>query len=509
MKFRSLFLLFLVCTNVLFAQKKTSKVPAPTPFESFDGFVNRMLTEWKVPGASVAIVKDGKLFYAKGYGLKDIKNNLPVTENTLFPIASCSKSFTSAALAILADEGKLDWNKPIKDYLPDFQLADEYATRTITARELVSHRTGLPRHDWTWLYANLDRQALYQRLKFLPLSKPVFAQYQYNNLMYMTAGILVERLSGKSWEDFVREKILTPLAMNQTVLTYPELFTSKDYSLSYRDNNGQWVEQGFGSNVDAIGPAGSIKSSATEMANWLLMQLNKGNFGQKQIVSATNLKENHTPQTIVAPAEVTFSELGYASYGMGWSINTYRGHLRLAHNGSIEGYRSQMTFFPNNNLGVVVLTNTGFADYHFVNTISNYVSDQWLGLSMIDWSARLKITQAEAKAKTDKAKADNAAKRKTDTHPSHSAEAYSGVYTHPAYGSITLEARGESDYVGAFHGLSFRLQHYHYDVFEGTGTFDQSKFEFKIDPQGAIDRVVVGIANAGDIAFKKVSPPAK
>ena len=360
------FVLLTLFVSVGFAQKKTAASLPADPLAGFDSFVNQMLIEWRVPGASVAIVKDCKLLYAKGYGFKDLKNNMPVTEKTLFPIASCTKSFTAAALAILVDEGKLDWNKPVKDYMPDFQLRDEFATRTITARDLVSHRTGLARHDWTWLYANLDRQGLYNRLKYLPFSKPLYAQYQYNNLMFMTAGVLIERISGKSWENFVREKILQPLNMKQTVLTYPELFQTTDYSLSYRDNEGQWTEQGFGSNVDAIGPAGSIKSNAVEMANWLIMQLNKGKFDTKQVVSAANLKENHTPHIIVSPAEVTFNELGYASYGMGWSINTYRGHLRLAHNGSIEGYRSQMTFFPHQNIGVVVLTNTGAVDYYFV-----------------------------------------------------------------------------------------------------------------------------------------------
>lgn len=508
MKSKLLLLLGLLAV-VAFGQKKTPPPPPVNPLTGFDTFVNQMLTEWRVPGASVAIVKDGKVLYAKGYGFKDLKNNLPVTENTLFPIASCTKSFTAAALGILADEGKLDWNKPVKDYLPDFQLHDEYATRTVTPRDLVSHRTGLPRHDWTWLYANLDRQSLYQRLKYLPLSKPVYAQYQYNNLMFMTAGILVERISGKSWENFVQEKILQPLAMKQTVLTYPELFQSSDYSLSYRDNNGQWLQQGFGSNVDAIGPAGSIKSNAVEMANWLIMQLNKGKFGDKQIISAASLKENHTPQTIVSPAEILYKELGYASYGMGWSINTYRGHLRLAHNGSIEGYRSQMTFFPNENFGVVILTNTGFADYNFVSTIANYVSDKWLDLPIIDWSSRLKTAQAEAKVKAEKAKQDLADKRKSDTKPSHSLDVYRGTYEHPAYGSFVLEPHGDDEFSGVFHGQPFTLKHYHYDVFMGTGIFDQLKFEFRIDQGGTIDHVLVNISNAGDTSFKKVTAAPK
>lgn len=502
---RSLYRLafFFLFTFVALAQKKTGTPPPADPLSGVDSFVNQMLIDWHVPGASVAIVKDGKLLYAKGYGFKDIQNNLPVTEKTLFPIASCTKSFTSAALAILADEGKLDWNKPIKEYLPDFQLQDEFATRTIAARDLVSHRTGLARHDLTWLYANLGRQSLYQRLKYLPLSKPLYAQYQYNNLMFMTAGVLIERISGKSWENFLREKILQPLNMTQTVLTYPELFQKEDYALSYRDSNGQWVEQGFGSNVDAIGPAGSIKSNAVEMANWLILQLNKGKFGEKQVVSETNLKENHTPQIIVSPAEVPFSELGYAAYGMGWSINTYRGRLRLAHNGSIEGYRSQMAFFPNENIGIVILTNTGAADYYFVNSVCNYLSDKWLNLPVIDWSSRLKIAQAEAKAKQEKAKEEDAAKRRSGTSPSHPAEAYAGTYEHPAYGSFVLESKSDGSYVGAFHGLPFTLTHYHYDIFDGTGIFDRTKFDFRISKTGEIERAVLSLANAGEIEFRK------
>ncbi|NBB22288.1 serine hydrolase [Runella sp. CRIBMP] len=504
MKPRYSFVFLFLLTFVTFAQKKNTPPPPTDPLTGFDAFVNQMLVEWRVPGASVAIVKDGKLLYAKGYGFKDIKKNLPVTEKTLFPIASCTKSFTSAALAILADEGKLDWNKPIKEYLPDFQLQDEFATRTVAARDLVSHRTGLPRHDLTWLYANLGRQSLYQNLKYLPLSKPLYAQYQYNNLMFMTAGVLIERLSGKSWENFLREKILQPLGMNQTALTYPELFQKEDYALSYRDSNGQWTEQGFGSNVDAIGPAGSIKSNAVEMANWLIMQLNKGKFGDKQIVSAANLKENHTPQIIVSPAEATFSELGYASYGMGWSINTYRGHLRLAHNGSIEGYRSQMAFFPNDNIGVVILTNTGAVDYYFVNAVCNYFSDKWLSLPVIDWTPRLKTAQAETKAKQEKAKLDNASKRKNNTAPSHILDSYAGTFEHPAYGTFVLEPKTDGTYVGAFHGLPFTLTHYHYDIFEGTGIFDQTKFDFKIGPTGEIERVTLHLTNAGEIDFQKV-----
>jgi hypothetical protein len=239
-----------------------------------------------------------------------------------------------------------------------------------------------------------------------------------------------------------------------------------------------------------------------------MMQLNKGKFGDKQIVSEANLKENHTPHIIVSPAEITFSELGYATYGMGWSINTYRGFLRLSHNGSIEGYRSQMAFFPNENLGVAVLTNTGLADYYFVNSVTNYVADRWLNLSIIDWPTRLKTAQAQAKAKTEKAKQENAAIDESQTRSPRTI--WTAIQWHLSNTLLTVlspwKLRGEEDFIGVFHGLPFTLKHYHYDVFRRyQRAFDQAKFDFRIDAKGAIDRVMVSLSNAGEIEFKKVA----
>lgn len=483
------------------AQKKKI-VPPPDPFQKLDSFVIQKMAEWKVPGCALSIVKDGKLLFAKGYGIKDIKTNAPVSANTLFPIASCSKSFTSACLAILADEGKLDWDKPVWEYMPDFELYDAYATRHVTARELVSHRTGLPRHDWVWVSSGLNRKEMFGRLKYLPPTKPIYAQYQYNNLMYMAAGVLIERLSGKTWETFMREKILSPLSMNRTVLTYPELFKSDDYSQSYRDEEGKAIEDDFKSNVDAIGPAGAVKSSVTEMSNWLLMQLGNGKLGEKVIVSEKNLKENHTPQTVIAPAEAKYAELGFGSYGMGWIMNSYRGHQRRQHNGSIEGFRSQMTVFPNDNLGVFITTNTGAADYYFVNTITNFVADKWLNMSLVDWSSRYQQERTEAKANAEKAKQENAARRQTTTKPSHTLESYAGVYEHPAYGKLELSVK-DGKLTGFFHENTFNLTHYHYDIFEGDTIFDMLKFSFDINNKGQISQVLIGIPNAGDTVFVK------
>jgi len=498
------FLLLLFVLSPAFAQKKKIKAPvASDTLQQLDVFVNKMLGEWSVPGAALCIVKDGKLLYAKGYGVKDVKTQAPVTAQTLFGIASCSKSFTAACLAILADEGKLDWNKPIKEYMPDFQLSDEHATRTITARDLVSHRSGLPRHDYVWVSAQLNRKEMFDRLKYLPLNKPIYAQYQYNNLMYMAAGMLIERLSGKTWETFMQEKILDPIGMKTTVLTYPEMLKSTDYALSYSDEKNPAKEAGFDSNVDGIGPAGAVKANVTEISNWLMLQLNKGKVGTQVIVSEKNLNENHTPLAVVQPAEAKYPELGFGTYGMGWNINTYRGHLRRQHGGSIEGYRSLMSVFPNDNMAVFITTNTGAVGYNFVNTITNYIVDTYLEKNVIDWNSRLRKDFTDAKEKSAKAKVDNETQRQKDTKPTHILGSYAGTYEHPAYGTLTLSIDGEA-LKADFHTEKIALRHYHYDIFEALGDWEGIKFKFLMNAKGDIDRVSLEMpAAAMDIELMK------
>jgi CubicO group peptidase (beta-lactamase class C family) len=490
------------CANLEAQRKKNQQLTQADTINDISAFIYQTMSNWKVPGCAVSIVKDGKYYFSSGYGLRDTRKQLPVTTNTIFPIASCTKAFTATALAILADEGKLDWNKPVREYMPDFQLFDDATTRMITAKDLLSHRTGLPRHDLVWLYGTKSRKEMFGSLKYLSPTKPAFAQYQYNNLMYMAAGVLVERLSGKTWEEFIRTKILNPLAMKTTVLDYNELFRSADYSLSYKLVNENYEEVGFGSNVDALGPAGSIKTTASEMQNWLLMQLQNGKFNEQEIVSAKNLKETHTPIQVVYPAEAKYPELGFGTYGMGWTINTYQGKLRRQHNGSIEGYRSQTTVFPNNSLGIFITTNTDAANYYFVNIITNYITEMLLNLDQTEWNLRYIQEQNEAKVAEEKNKRENHDSRKVGAQPSHPIEQYAGVYEHPAYGTISIY-QTDKGLRGTFHSRNFNLNAYHYDIFEGTEMFEDTKFTFQMTPKGVIDRFIATIPNAGDVEFKK------
>jgi CubicO group peptidase (beta-lactamase class C family) len=287
----------------------------------FDDFVEQVMKDWKTPGAAVAIVKDGRVVYAKGYGYRDVKRGLKVTADTLFAIGSCSKAFGAASLGILVDEKKIEWDEPVRTYLPELTLYDDYTTAHIRPRDLVSHQSGLPGHDAVWARSPLTRKELFDRLRYLEPSQPLHAKFQYSNLMFMASAALVEKVSGLTWEEFTRRKILEPIGMKNTNISVNEMQKTSDFSKPYREESGEIKESSF-YNVDAMGPAASINSSVNEMANWMLLQLNKGKFEDKQIISEKNLLETQTPQIIV-PVDSEFLN----SYAMGWFVTTFRGAL--------------------------------------------------------------------------------------------------------------------------------------------------------------------------------------
>ncbi|MCU0450814.1 MAG: serine hydrolase [Bernardetiaceae bacterium] len=481
---------------VALAALQTPALAQKKPLADLDAFMERNLAAWKVPGAAVVIVSQGQVIWLKGYGQRHLGQGLPVTPQTVFPIASCTKAFTTTALGILADEGKLDWDAPARTYAPDLQLADDYVTAHLTPRDMACHRSGLPRHDLVWYAASLTRAELFARLRYLPPSKPFRTVYQYNNHMFMALGVLVERISGQPWETFVRQRITEPLGMTNTVFSYPEMLQKANYALSYAEVNGHPVEQSLGSNVDVMGPTGGIKSTAEDLGHWLLLQLQRGKHQGKTIVSEAQWQNTHTPHVVV-PGELKYEEYSYGHYGLGWRIDDYRDHLRVLHNGAIEGYRAQITLFPRQNFGVAILTNTSAAEYYFVNTVSNYVADQLLGIPPVDWSARLQQERAEANQKAAKAKAAPDTVRVTGTQPGHSLTSYAGTYAHPAYGKIKVQVF-ENRLQANYRSFQMDLNHYHFEVFEAVNNsrFDKYKFQFITNAQGKVDKLTVPLEPA-------------
>jgi CubicO group peptidase (beta-lactamase class C family) len=308
-----------------------------------------------------------------------------VTTRTLFPIASVTKSFTVATLAVLVRQGKLAWDRPVREYLPDLRLWDASTTERITARDLVTHRSGLTRHNWVWLYASLSREDLYQRLRYLQPSADLRHSFQYTKLMSLAAGCLVERLAGSTWEETTQETIFTPLGMERANFSITYLQLSDDYAHPYERDEDENVHQGPFIRAHAVGPAGGINASVAEMIRYVAMHLDAGHYQGCVIISERDAREMQTPQ-IVIHDDPQYPEPGHTQYGMGFYISSYRGHKHVYHDGGIRGgFSSIVSFLPDDGIGAVVVSN--ISSYGLTRIVTLRVFDQLLGLAPVPWSA--------------------------------------------------------------------------------------------------------------------------
>jgi CubicO group peptidase (beta-lactamase class C family) len=450
-------------------------------------FINKTMQEWKIPGLAIAIVEDSQIIFCEGFGKRDVEQNLIVTPQTLFAIGSCTKSFTTMALGILAERDLLGWDKPVRNYLPTFQLYDSYATEHMTPRDLVTHRSGLPRHDAVWYKTPFTRKEIFERLQYLEPTHELRTVFQYQNLMYMAAGYLVGEIAHSTWEEFVQQEIFNPLQMRDSNFSVETSQKADDFALPYREKNDN-VERLPFCRVDVCGPAGSINSNIADMAKWILLHLNQGKYGEKEILSARNLKEMHSPQ-IVMNQTLEYNDFFYYFYGLGWVITSYRGHNLIQHGGSIDGFSARTTLLPQDNIGIVVLTNMDKSPV--IHTVTYYVCDHLLGLDEAPWNERMKEKYAQAEEATAKAKEQIASARKTGTQPSHPLEDYTGYFDHPAYGILSVEIH-DNRLTATHNSNIYKLEHYHYDIFVEYELFEQPKLiSFLTDNKGNISSLTV------------------
>ena len=291
--------------------------------EEIKAFVDSMLIEWDVPGASVAVVKDNKVLFAEGFGFSDIESGNKVNAGTLFQIGSATKAFTSADVALLVDRGVVNWDDKVIEHLPDFQLADKYASEHATISDIASHQSGLPRHDFTLFNLDNTREGLFSKLKYLPMRNELREGFHYQNHMYITLGIMIERLSGLSWEEYTMNNILLPLGMNNTNFFIKDMIATDNYALPYRELKEKNTQIPF-FDSPAMGPAGSINSCADDMAKWIQFQIGNGTWHDNEIISHSSMNTMHSPFSIYSK-NLLYPELGYTLYGLGWFLNSYRG----------------------------------------------------------------------------------------------------------------------------------------------------------------------------------------
>jgi CubicO group peptidase (beta-lactamase class C family) len=463
--------------------------------QGFDDFVNGIIERWQVPGMSVSIVKEGSVLFSRGFGHRDREAGLPVTDKTLFAIGSSTKAFTTMTLATLVDEGKLDWDTPVRHYLPWFEMHDPFATDRITPRDLVTHRSGLPRYDLLW-YNNLTgtREELVRSLKYLAPSADFRTVFQYQNLMYLTAGYLAGELAGAEWETVVRRRILEPVGMNEANFSVEDSKGTHDFALPYSEKDGVVRQVDF-RNIDLVGPAGSINANLDDMTRWLLLHLNRGKAGDREIVSAAQMDEMHRTQMFMPAPYLPMEENGHGTYGLGWFIESYNGETIIHHGGAIDGFLGVVAFMPKHQLGVVVQTNLGGTNTPFI--VMYNVLDRLRGRDPSPVEARIRALHDETRSAMAKGKERSTADRVTGTEPSHDLGAYTGAFSHPGMGTITIGRDGAGLTYG-YHGETFPLRHYHYEVFEFFEPLNDLRFtlNFRSTVRGDVDSLVTALEPA-------------
>jgi CubicO group peptidase (beta-lactamase class C family) len=474
----------------------------PTNLENeIDTFVHQAMQAWNIPGLAFTLVKDDQVMLAKGYGVRNMGQSDPVDEHTLFAIGSNTKAFTATAVGLLVQEGKLAWDDPVTKYLPTFQLYDAPTTHLITIRDLLCHRSGLG----TWagdilLLSSYSTEEVVRRLRYIPPDYSFRAGYGYSNLMFITAGLIIETVSGMSWDDFIRQRIFQPLGMTDSV-TNPRYFENRtNIATPHEDVKGKLQTVIYREDAH-VGAAGSICASAANIALWLRMQLTQGNLNGKQIVDPAILIETHTPHTpikLTAIERKLFPSRHFSAYGLGWFLNDTYGRLIVRHTGGVDGMLSSTVFLPEEKIGIAVFTNK-LPNSGFV-VLSHYLVEKLIGMTPSDWIQIYLNLEKEEKEKSEKIKQQRDTSRAKETHPSLGLEKYAGAYDSAILGRATISlprsGTGLHIQLQAHESLSGTLEHWHYDTFLchwEDPVLGESLIPFITDGQGQVDEFRVKI----------------
>ncbi len=509
-----LLILLLLLFNFSFAQKKTTTTP--DPFAGLDTAFQRVLKDRKAAGFAIAVVSKDKIIYAKGFGYRDYENKLPVTPTTQFAIGSCTKAFTSSLIGLLDKDNKLEIDKPATNYLPELHFFNDNMNNMITLRDMMCHRTGLPRHDYSWyLFNTSSRDSLLQRIQYQEPTTALRQTWQYNNFMFLLQGMITEKLTGKSWEENIKEKIFAPLGMTTSNLSIHDLKKNKEGAFGYTVYKDSVIRKTDYYDINAMGPAGSINSNVTEMANWVITWINGGKFKGKEILPSNYVKEAMSSQMVIGaglPTKET-PDAHFSNYGFGWMLSSYRGHYRVEHGGNIDGFSASTSFYPSDSIGIIVLTNQNASAV--TGIVRNMIADRLLGIKPIDWNGRRNDADAKAKKEEKEALKNAISNKKSGTKPSHSQKDYAGIYNHPAYGTFEITNDKDSLKMHTQNG-DLWLRHYHYDVFEALGidkeigidtsSQDNLKIQFQMTSTGDISSVSIPLqAGLKDLEFSKTT----
>ena len=486
-------ILALLLAPVAMAQPAAAQ-PATHPLAGLDAYVEAAMAAWEIPGFALAVVQGDSILYARGYGTTERGQGTPVDANTLFAIASTSKAFTTAALAMLVDEGRLNWDDKVTDHLPGFALSDPWVTRELTVRDLVTHRVGVARFDNLWIASPFSRAEILERARHLPQVEGFRSSYGYNNILYIVAGELVAALTGRSWDDVIEERIFQPLGMTRS--------SSRNAVVETRAGVAEphtWVNEEVRTiprrNYDAIGGAGAIWSSAAEMAQWMRLHLNNGQFNGTLLLSPAQMAEMQRPVTVM-PIDSTARRLHptnhFTAYALGWRVQDLQGRRLVHHSGSINYTRTHLVMVPEEGIGVVAMANLSSSNLQLA--VTHWILDVLQGRTPQDWSALYLELDARSAGASARAAETLAAARISDALPALPLSSYTGQFEDALFGQVrvTEEEGGlvlyySPDYIAD-------LEPWHQDVFRATwrrpgagATF----VTFHIDTRGRVRSAVL------------------
>lgn len=479
--------------------------------KGLDAYMAQVLKDWNAPGIGVGVVVKNQLVFARGYGYRDVGKKLPYTVNTTQPIASNSKLFTAVAAGLLVEQGKLHWDEPIKRDVPSIMFNNDDLNRSVSLRDMLSHRSGVTRHDLMWYKSPFTRRELWDRLRYLEPSVPIRTAFLYNNLMYTAVGSVIEEVSGEPWERFVQNRLLTPLGMTHSTLTVGDNINGAEPAVPYSERRDSTVlyRQPYYTAEVAIAPAGAINSSVQDLSHWLIALMNEGRFEGKQVIPAAVVRETMQPSIAMPNSGLEqrgWGEMLNEAYGMGRWTGSYRGHLVAFHGGDLPGFHSQISMMPNDSIGVIVLV-VGDHVAPMYDGLTYNIYERLLGMSLTPWSERLNTIRLKDKAAGTQARTTAMAGRVANTRPSHALSEYVGEFEHPAYGLLTI-TMGDSGLTSDLHGIKMPLSHFHYDRFDTPDDEEDGKFSvnFRTNPLGEIDGAEISLDESAATFMRRVPP---
>jgi len=479
---------------------------AQQQLEGLDAEIEQMIGDWGIPGAAVVVIQDDEITFARGFGVRELGGTDPVDEHTIFAVGSTSKAFTAAAIAMLVDEGKVSWDDPMVDHVPVFQLSDPYITRDLRVRDLMSHNSGLTRGDRLWYASGRSREEVLKQVRHQPVALPLRSTFRYNNTTWIAAGEVIENATGMSWDDFVASRIFRPLGMTRSTTSVEALNRLDNVATPHNPSLDGEVKAIPYRDIDNAGPAGSINSSALQMAQWIRLQLGRGEFKGERLISEEAIGETHTSQMLIRNEgtwAVTWPESDFLTYGLGWFLSSYRDVTMISHGGNIDGMTAYVGFIPRRGYGMVILSNLSSAN-GFSSALAHRIIDRmeggeglpWNEMMLNKWNELLEQQRAAANEVEDS--------RTTGTSTTLPIAEYAGTYTNDMYGDITVTESG--GVLSATFGTGYQgaLEHWHYDTFQvswGGGAGGEEFLRFEIGTDGKV--AVLHAEIEGSVAFTR------